>query len=327
MIADGMLGEIYHVYASFRAYRSIPGLSGDFTTKAVSSGGTLIDWGVHYLDLIIYCLNDPKVLSCDGEAFCKLGKDMKNYVTTSMWAKDSSDIEHGTYDVDDSVVGIVRTDGAVISFNGAWAQNIGADEEKYIDFMGTKGGIRLMYCGNFTYYTNKDGALYEVTPTYEMNDMHRDEVLDFIEAESEDMQHIRGLKRYCELLVLDSLVCATVIGVVQATILVSVHGHLVGHQRVQSYDLVLSVADDLCIGVVPEEQVRHELLPEHKGTHLRVRLVVEQVVEWMVMCHCLAATIRVFIEVQRQSRHCLGQYADTGIHGCHLHGGAFRHRR
>ena len=160
---------------------------------------------------------------------------------------------------------------------------------------------------------------------YEMNDMHRDEVLDFIEAESVDMQHIRGMKRYGELLVFDGFIRATIIGVVQATIFVSVHGHLVGHQRVQSYDLVLSVADDLCIGVAPEEQVRHERLPKHKGTHLRVRLVVEQVVEWMVVCHCLAATIRVFIEVQRQSRHCLGQYADTGIHGGHLHGRPLGH--
>lgn len=159
-----------------------------------------------------------------------------------------------------------------------------------------------------------------------MNDMHRDEVLDFIEAESGDMQHIRGLKRYGELLVLDSLVCATIIGVVQPTVFVSVHRHLVGHQRVQGYDLVLSVSDDLCIGVAPEEQMCHECFPEHERTHLRVRLIVEQVVEWMVVCHCLAATIRVFIEVQRQSRHCLGQYADTGIHGGHLHGGAFRHR-
>lgn len=97
-----------------------------------------------------------------------------------------------------------------------------------------------------------------------MNNMHRDEVLDFIEAESGDMQHIRGLKRYGELLVLDSLVCATIIGVVQPTVFVSVHRHLVRHQRVQGNDLVLSVADDLCIGVAPEEQVRHERLPEHK---------------------------------------------------------------
>ncbi len=158
-----------------------------------------------------------------------------------------------------------------------------------------------------------------------MNNMHRDEVLDFIEAESGDMQHIRGLKRYGELLVLDSLVCATIIGVVQLPVLVSVYRHLVGHQRAQSYDLVLSVADDLCIGVAPEEQVCHECFPEHERTHLRVRLIVKQVVERMVKCHCLAAAVRVFVEVQRQSRDSFRQDADAGIHGCHLHGGAFRH--
>ena len=74
LIADGELGEVYHVYASFRAHRSIPGLGGDFTTKACSGGGALIDWGVHYIDLILYCLGDPKVLTASGEAFCKLGR-------------------------------------------------------------------------------------------------------------------------------------------------------------------------------------------------------------------------------------------------------------
>ena len=42
MIARGDLGEVYHVYVSFRSQRSIPGLGGAFTTKAeatcVSSG-------------------------------------------------------------------------------------------------------------------------------------------------------------------------------------------------------------------------------------------------------------------------------------------------
>ncbi|MBQ9506919.1 MAG: Gfo/Idh/MocA family oxidoreductase [Clostridia bacterium] len=181
MIENGDLGEVYHVYASFRAHRSIPGLGGDFTTFAASGGGALIDWGVHYIDLIMYCLNDPKVLSCSGEAFSKLGIDMKNYVYTSMWAEDTSDPVNGTYDVDDSVVGLIRTDKAVISFNGAWAQNIGINET-YIDFMGDKGGIRMQYCGGFTYYTARDGALIEEKPTYRMNEMHRDEVLDFVES-------------------------------------------------------------------------------------------------------------------------------------------------
>lgn len=46
LIDAGELGEVYHVYASFRANRSIPGIGGDFTRKSASGGGTLIDWGV-----------------------------------------------------------------------------------------------------------------------------------------------------------------------------------------------------------------------------------------------------------------------------------------
>ena len=72
-IQEGRLGEIYHVYISFRAFRSIPGLGGAFTTKEIAGGGSLIDWGVHYLDLVMYCLNDPKPLTVSGETFCKLG--------------------------------------------------------------------------------------------------------------------------------------------------------------------------------------------------------------------------------------------------------------
>ena len=45
-IEQGKLGEVFHVYASFRAHRSIPGLGGAFTTKAIAGGGALIDWDV-----------------------------------------------------------------------------------------------------------------------------------------------------------------------------------------------------------------------------------------------------------------------------------------
>ena len=59
-VDSGKLGEVFHVYVSFRAHRSIPGLGGAFTTKAIAGGGALIDWGVHYLDIVMYCLGDPK---------------------------------------------------------------------------------------------------------------------------------------------------------------------------------------------------------------------------------------------------------------------------
>ena len=77
IIDDGKLGNIHHVYISFRSHRSIPGLGGAFTTKAIAGGGALIDWGVHFLDIVMYCCGDPKPLTVTGEAFCVLGKDMK----------------------------------------------------------------------------------------------------------------------------------------------------------------------------------------------------------------------------------------------------------
>lgn len=181
LIEEGVLGEVYHVYASFRAYRSIPGLGGDFTTKAASGGGSLIDWGVHYIDLIMYCCGDPTPITASGEAFCKLGADMKNYVYQKMWASEGADIENGTYDVDDSVTGIVRTSGPVLSFTGAWAQNINHDDT-FIDFMGDKGGVRLQYGDNFELFTVKNGMLMTTVPSFKSNGIHRDEVLDFVEC-------------------------------------------------------------------------------------------------------------------------------------------------
>ncbi len=178
-IDQGKLGNVHHVYASFRAHRSIPGLGGAFTTKAIAGGGALIDWGVHYLDIVMYCCGDPKVKTVTGETFCKLGRDMKNYAYVNMWAEQSSDKENGTYDVDDSVTGMIRTEGPVITLNGAWAQNIG-ESETYIDFMGDKGGIRLHYGSDFTVYTVENGALVEFTPKFNMRDHFQNEIDAFI---------------------------------------------------------------------------------------------------------------------------------------------------
>ena len=58
IIDSGELGEIYHVYASFRAHRSIPGLWCIYD-KGNSRWWSLNDWGVHFLDIVMYCCQDP----------------------------------------------------------------------------------------------------------------------------------------------------------------------------------------------------------------------------------------------------------------------------
>ncbi len=178
IIQSGELGEIYHVYVSFRAHRSIPGLGGAFTNKSIAGGGVLIDWGVHYLDIVMYCTGDPQPKTVSAKAFSKLGVDMPNYVYEGMWSEDTKDL-NGVYDVDDFVTGFVRTEGPTITLNGAWAQNIGVSET-YIDFIGTKGGARLNYGGDFTVYTTSCGSLVEFKPKYKETPMFQNEIDSFV---------------------------------------------------------------------------------------------------------------------------------------------------
>lgn len=179
LIAQGELGDIYQVYVSFRSHRSIPGLGGDFTTKAVAGGGVMIDWGVHFFDIVMYCCGDPKVKTVSAEEFKSLGNPIDGYVYKTMWAGPPK--KDGVFDVEDGVTGIIRTDGPIVSFNGAWVQNIG-ESEMFIDFMGTKGGIRLQYGSDFTFYSTKNGMLTKTTFEVESKSMFQCEIDSFIDC-------------------------------------------------------------------------------------------------------------------------------------------------
>ena len=176
---EGKFGDIYHVYCAFRGFRNIPGLGGAFTTKAESGGGVLIDWGVHFFDLIMYVLGGAKVQTVTCDAYSQLAKDMKSYKYRSMWAEDTSNVETGTNDVDDFISGYVRTDKASISFNGAWAQNVDIPE-LYVDFLGDKGGARLDYQGHFSFWSGE--TLEMVRPEPELPNVFEREDAAFIQA-------------------------------------------------------------------------------------------------------------------------------------------------
>lgn len=180
LIEDGELGSLYHVYCSFRSHRSIPGLGGPFTSKADSGGGVLIDWGVHFLDLIFYVLGQgTKALTVTGAAYGELGKNIDEYTYTSMWAGPPK--PDGVFDVEDFITGLIRTSGPTINLNGAWAQNIG-EAAMFIEFLGSKAGVKLQYGGDFTLYSTKNGMLYETKATFTQDNMFAAEIDAFLQS-------------------------------------------------------------------------------------------------------------------------------------------------
>ena len=177
LIDAGELGEVYHVYASFRSPRSIPGLGGAFTNRDIAGGGVLIDWGVHFLDLVMYCCGDPQPKTVSGKGYSKLGVNMKDYTYISMWSREPD--YDGVYNVEDFITGFIRTEGPTITLNGAWAQNIFIPE-MYVDFIGDKAGIRLQYGEKFKLYTTKNGMLVEEIPDFVLGNAFQNEINAFL---------------------------------------------------------------------------------------------------------------------------------------------------
>ena len=203
MNREGKFGDLYHIYCSFRSFRSIPGLGGAFTDKSQSGGGVLIDWGIHFLDLILYILGSAKLKNVTCDTYCEMAKDMKSYRYKEMWAEDTSDMENGVNNVEDYVTGYIRTDKASICFNGAWAQNLDK-EDMYIDFLGDKGGARLNYGNQFAFC---DATTLETTESQiQLSNMYYCEDLDFfrsIETGEKNRNHIDNILESMKLL--DSL--------------------------------------------------------------------------------------------------------------------------
>ena len=210
MNREGEFGNIYHVYCSFRGFRSIPGLGGDFTTKSQSGGGVLIDWGIHFLDLVLYVLGGAKLKNVTCNAYSEMAKDMKSYKYAHMWAEDTKDIENGTNDVDDFVSGYVRTDKASLSFNGAWAQNVDAPE-MYVDFLGDKKGARLDYVAKF-HLTDAE-TLKTTTPEISLPDMYTEEDRAFIESYKTGIKNRNNIENILESMkLLDALYKSSELG-------------------------------------------------------------------------------------------------------------------
>ncbi len=158
--ADGRFGEFSHIEANYVRRRGIPGRGSWFTSKEVAGGGSLIDIGVHAIDLALYFLDFPTITEVSGTTRSQFGT-RKDYAYVEMWG---DDIGPQGFDVDDSASAFIRTEaGQTISLDVAWATNRPTNDEFVL--RGTEAGARL------------DRASHELT-VYEANGAGTDHLTD-----------------------------------------------------------------------------------------------------------------------------------------------------
>lgn len=164
MVDAGKLGEIYHVTASWRRETGIPG-RGWFGDKALAGGGPLIDLGVHVIDMAMFVLGHPRVLTVSGQVWGKFG-----HREQKVWARPGNGIT-GTFDVEDNAVGFLRLEGGTtMNVQASWAEHAKPKTDRiYIEFQGTEGSV-VIDIPNYTledtlrYYTEMAGEAVTIVP-------------------------------------------------------------------------------------------------------------------------------------------------------------------
>lgn len=172
-IEEGELGQIYYARVVAMRRRGIPSW-GTFVQKKMSTGGPLVDIGVHQLDLMVWLMGCPKPIGVAGHAYTMLG-DRKDVAPGDwgMWDVDN-------FDVEDFAVAYIRFENEITAtLETSWAAHFGNVGPSFI--LGDKGGICL---SPIQIYKDQGGSMVDITPQVPRNreDPHTTEVKAFINA-------------------------------------------------------------------------------------------------------------------------------------------------
>ncbi|MBP3961728.1 Gfo/Idh/MocA family protein [Paenibacillus lignilyticus] len=161
-INGGNLGEAYAGRCGWTRRRGIPGKGGWFTTKELSGGGPLIDLGVHFIDLAIWFMGNPKPISVTGATYTKFADadDIAGSEHSKFGEKSEGE---GIFDVEDLAIGFIRFDnGASLQIEFSWASNI-EQEENFVELRGTKAGFRFSN-GKLGIFGESNGTVTDLVP-------------------------------------------------------------------------------------------------------------------------------------------------------------------
>ncbi|ALS28001.1 oxidoreductase [Paenibacillus sp. 32O-W] len=179
-IEQGHMGEIYTGRCGWLRRRGIPGKGGWFTTKELSGGGPLIDLGVHFIDLAVWLMGNPRPVSVVGATYTKFAD---TDISDSEHSRFGEKQDQGTFDVEDLATGFIRFDnGASLQIEFSWASNV-EEEVTFYELRGTKAGANFRN-GQLKLITEVEGKMWNVNPelhTHHVGD-HANNINHFVDV-------------------------------------------------------------------------------------------------------------------------------------------------
>lgn len=178
-IEAGSMGRIYHAKSSWMRRSGIPGMGGWFTSREMAGGGPLIDLGVHVLDMALYLLGEPEVVSVSAATYAELGPRGRG-------SRGDKTLMAGGYEVEDLATAFVRLgDGATLLVEASWAVYGKSADDFGVTLYGTDGGADLKvqnynWENTLTLFTDTAGVPAEVQPRVERGEGHLAVVRNFV---------------------------------------------------------------------------------------------------------------------------------------------------
>lgn len=158
-VENGHMGEIYMGRCGWIRRRELAPI-GWFTDKAQSGGGPLIDLGVHFIDLAMWLMGNPKPVSVSGATYNKFGA---RHLAASVDRRPNDDSVSFAFNVEDLASGFIRFDsGATLQIEFSWASNI-QEEQHFLELRGTDAGFSLVN-DTLKIFTEVEGALCDIYP-------------------------------------------------------------------------------------------------------------------------------------------------------------------
>ncbi|MBE1442889.1 Gfo/Idh/MocA family protein [Paenibacillus sp. OAS669] len=178
-ITGGHAGDIYTGRCGWVRRRGIPGKGGWFTTKALSGGGPLIDLGVHFIDVAVWLMGNPRPVSVTGATYNKFASST---ISDSVHSQFGEAQAEGIFDVEDLASGFIRFDnGSTLQIEFSWASNV-EEEMSFVELRGTKAGLSYKR-GEAKVFTEVEGTLVDLLPKLPKDgNGHKEHLYHFIDC-------------------------------------------------------------------------------------------------------------------------------------------------